>query len=459
MSAPIQNATHHGPIGAKWILGVSLAVIICSVPAVSSFSQTTKSKSVDKQLQKEIIDTVVSYFDRNYVFQDVACQMGEYLYKRLESGDYNEITSTEAFVDSLTVDMRSISKDDHIRIYYRPDEYFKPDKSEEMNDKGWETSLAQNKYFNFDFVKVERLLGNIGYMRFNQFRDAEQAGATAIAALNFLAYCDALIIDLRTNGGGDPSMIQLISSYFFDEPRHLNSFYIRRSDSTQEFWTHPEVKGPRMSDIDLYILVSKHTFSAAEEFAYNLKHMGRATLIGQVTGGGAHHSEFHKIEHLNIELKVPYAMAVNPITGTNWEQVGVVPHIEASYSESYDIAYLEAAKRVKAKTTNDYKAARLDWVICGLQAKLNPIAVDEKILKGYVGKYGIYEISLAGGILYIREGDYPTVELKPLSNSIFQWGNNQCLRIEFNVGDGGHTTTLIAHELDDGTFVLGERTE
>jgi C-terminal processing protease CtpA/Prc len=294
-------------------------VIIYFTLAPTSFSQSEQNKSLDTQRQKEIIDSVVSCYDQNYVFQDVARQMSDYLYKRYENGDYKEITSPEAFVDSLTADMRSISKDDHIRIYYRPDEFFKSDESEEMIDGVWETGLAQDKYFNFDFVKVERLLGNIGYLRFNQFRDADQAGATAIAALNFLAYCDALIIDLRTNGGGEPSMIQLISSYFFDEPKHLNSFYIRKTDSVQEFWTHSDVKGPRMSDIDLYILVSKHTFSAAEEFAYNLKHMGRATLIGQVTGGGAHHSQFHDIEHLNIQLKVPYAEAVNPITGSNWE--------------------------------------------------------------------------------------------------------------------------------------------
>jgi hypothetical protein len=254
-------------------------------------------------------------------------------------------------------------------------------------------------------------------------------------------------------------MIQLISSYFFDEPKHLNSFFIRKTDSVQEFWTHSDVKGPRMSDIDLYILVSKHTFSAAEEFAYNLKHMGRATLIGQVTGGGAHHSEFHDIEHLNIQLKVPYAVAVNPITGSNWEQVGVVPHIKASYSESMDIAYLEASKRIRARTTNDYKAARLDWTISTLEAKLNPTIVDEKILKGHVGKYGIYEISLVGGILYIREGDYPTVELKPLSNSIFQWGNNQYLRIEFQIDQDSKRHSLVAHEIDDGTIFLGERTK
>jgi hypothetical protein len=122
-----------------------------------------------------------------------------------------------------------------------------------------------------------------------------------------------------------------------------------------------------------------------------------------------------------------------------------------------DIAYLEASKRIRARTTNDYKAARLDWIISTLETKLSPIVVDEKILKAYVGKYGNFEISLAGGILYIREGDNPTAELKPLSNSIFQWGNNQYLRVEFQIDQDGKLNSLVAHEIDDGTIVLGER--
>lgn len=441
------------------ILTSVFLVILYIILTATLSGQTTASTPLDAQLQREIIDTVASCFERNYVSLEVAQKMSEHLYNRFSSGAYNEIRSIEEFFDSLTVDMRSIAQDRHINIYYKPDEYFESGIPDETIDEGWKVSLDQEKYFNFDFEKVERLLGNIGYLKFHQFRDAEQAGATARAALNFLANCDALIIDLRRNGGGDPSMIQLISSYFFDEPRHLNSFYIRRSDSTQEFWAHAEVKGPRMSDVDIFILISRHTFSAAEEFAYNLKHMGRATLVGEVTGGGAHHSEFHKIKYLNMEIKVPYAKAINPITGTNWEQVGVVPHIEASYSRSFDVAYLEAAKSARAKMTNAYKVERLDWVILGLQAKLNPITIDEEILKGYVGRYGDYDISLVDGILYIQQGDYSNVELMPLSNSIFQWGTLDYLRIEFQKDQNNMVNKLNAIDIDDGTVLLGERTD
>lgn len=438
---------------------VILTMTACFILTVPTLGKTIENKILSEQLKQEIIDSVTTCFKRDYVSLDLAQEMSQHLYDRFANGAYAGIRSLEEFFDSLTVDMRSISEDRHINIYYRPDAYFESETQDDSIEEGWQVGLDQKRYFNFDFEKVERLLGNIGYLKFHQFRDVGEAGLTARAALNFLAYSDAIIIDLRRNGGGDPAMVQFISSYFFDEPRHLNSFYVRRDDSTQEFWTKAEVEGPRMSDVDIYILISRYTFSAAEEFAYNLKHMGRATLVGGITGGGAHHSEFIKMRHLNMELKVPYARAVNPITGTNWEGVGVKPDIEAFYGKSFNVAYLEAVKGVRAKETNVFKVERLDWVIMGLQAKLNPITIDEEILEGYVAKYGDYDISLNEGVLYIQQGGYTKVELKPLSETVFQWGDLDYLRIEFRKDQGKPTNSLYALDIDDGAVFLGGRTE
>ena len=156
----------------------------------------------------------------------------------------------------------------------------------------------------------------------------------------FLANCDALIVDLRENGGGSPEMIQLLSSYFFSgEPRHLNSFYYRLDEKTEQYWTLPYVPGANLAETDLYVLTSSCTFSGAEEFTYNLKNMKRATIIGEATGGGAHPV---RLEILNdhFVMRVPYARAVNPISKTNWEGTGIEPDVQVPAGRALDQARL-----------------------------------------------------------------------------------------------------------------------
>jgi retinol-binding protein 3 len=106
--------------------------------------------------------------------------------------------------------------------------------------------------------------------------------------MNFLAHVDATIFDLRENGGGDPRMVAMISSYLFDKPTHLNDLYNRKEDSTTQYWTLPYVPGATLADKPAFVLTSKGTFSGAEEFTHNLKNLKRATIVGETTGGGAH---------------------------------------------------------------------------------------------------------------------------------------------------------------------------
>ncbi len=126
--------------------------------------------------------------------------------------------------------------------------------------------------------KLEHLAGNVGYLRLDGFMDPRWAGETAIAAMNFLGGSDALIVDLRYNHGGKPTMIQLLLSYFFDEPRHINSFYIRKANTLKQFWTYARVEGCPMSDANLFVLTSGETFSAGEEFTYDLQAMKRQLI-------------------------------------------------------------------------------------------------------------------------------------------------------------------------------------
>jgi len=198
---------------------------------------------------------------------------------------------------------------------------------------------------NCAFEKVELLPANIGYLKFNGFLDPEICGPTATAAMSFLAHVDALIIDLRSNGGGSPEMVAYICSYLFAERTHLNDLYNRKEDKTAEFWTR-EVPGPRLAKQPVFVLTSKRTFSGAEEFTYNLKNLKRATVIGETTGGGAHPVSGHRIDD-HFMIGVPFARAINPITKTNWEGTGVEPDIKVPASEALDVAKKMAAEQIR----------------------------------------------------------------------------------------------------------------
>jgi C-terminal processing protease CtpA/Prc len=140
---------------------------------------------------------------------------------------------------------------------------------------------------NCGFRKVEILPGNIGYLKFDMFADASFCGPTVVAAMNFLAHVDAIIFDLRENGGGDPKMVALVLSYLFDQPTHVNDLYNRKDDATTQYWTLPFVPGIRLGSAPAFVLIAKRTFSGAEEFTYDLKNLKRATIVGETTGGGA----------------------------------------------------------------------------------------------------------------------------------------------------------------------------
>jgi C-terminal processing protease CtpA/Prc len=163
--------------------------------------------------------------------------------------------------------------------------------------------------------------------------------------------------------GGEPSMIAYLQSYLFDTPTHLNDIVERAGNKTQQWWTLPFVPGARFGGKKpVFVLTSRQSFSGAEEFAYNLKNLKRATVIGETTGGGAHPSRPVKIAN-RFMLELPYARAVNPITGTNWEGTGVPPDVEVSAETALDAAYGSALEKVAATTADVRQKAQLERMI------------------------------------------------------------------------------------------------
>lgn len=438
---------------------IQILILFLLLAFKPSFSQESKPPALNHSQQKVIIDEVSKLLNENYIFPETAAKMQDHIQKKLKDGGYDKLTDPREFAHAVYEDLFSISKDKHLGFRYGPEDakiqlHLKSQDEKEAKEAR-ERRIANSRQDNYGFRKVERLGGNIGYLNFHFFAEAAEGGETAVAALAFLAYCDAIIIDLRENGGGDPTQIQLISSYFFQDPVHLNDIYTRRENRTENYWTLPYVPGKKMPNADLYILTSSSTFSGAEEFSYNMKNLKRATLIGETTGGGAHPTDVMIVQREYL-LAVPYARAINPISKTNWEGTGVKPDVEIPASQAFDKAYQMAIERLYEKASDPERKKELEWILAGQRAKLKPVQLPEETLKKYVGVYEQRKITFENGQLYYQRTG-PKYRLVPMTQTMFSLEGMDGFRLEFTMQDGKATEVVGLY--DNGESEPSKRTQ
>ncbi|WP_116107306.1 S41 family peptidase [Lewinella sp. IMCC34191] len=311
---------------------IVLLIILSSTVKVEAQNLTNESK-------RHIIDAISFHLKDKYVFPDIALSMEADLLKRWQVGEYDHIVDKNIFADSLKNHLYMVSKDKHIGVSYN--EVMASRLREPKEDPTEEFNRINDRVrkFNYGFEELKIMEGNVGYLKLGGFAPTKYAGKTASSAMQFLSNSDALIVDLRDNMGGDDSMIQLLISYLYSEkPVRLNNFYHKEGDETTQLWTLPYVEGSRMPDIPVYVLINEKTISAGEEFAYDLKHLKRAKIIGETSAGAANFGE-EFVVYGDFIAWIPTGRAINPITKTNWEGKGVEPHINVKSVDALDTAY------------------------------------------------------------------------------------------------------------------------
>jgi retinol-binding protein 3 len=357
------------------MLVVAVASSWLALASTSARAQTIPGDGKDVNLSAaqrgEVIEGALKHLDRAYIFPDVAKKMAAAIRERVDKKEYDNITSGRELAVKLTSHLQEVSHDQHLRVSYSA-EPFPKYLQREPTAKEREEMRRFAAVRNFGFEKVERLSGNVGYLDLRGFMPVELAGDTAAAAMNFLANTEALIIDLRQNGGGSPAMVAMLCSYLFPaEPVvHLNDLYYRPDNSTHQWWTLPYVPGKRYLGKSVYVLTSKRTFSAAEEFTYNLRNLKRATIVGEITGGGAHPGGPQPIND-HFSVWVPTGRAINPISKTNWEGTGVKPDIEVPADLALKTAHFGALKKVRDTAAGDPEQTKhLNEIIQKLEKEL-----------------------------------------------------------------------------------------
>ena len=299
---------------------------------------------------REIVTKALELLRANYVFPEQAGQAATAIEARLEAGEYDdldEITLTER----LTRDLQEITGDRHLRVVLgggpgpRRQRIGEPEEPKDHEARRL-AMRRMGRLDNFGIRQVERLDGNVGYLDVRRVAVPANAGPAIGAAMELVAGTYALIIDLRHNGGGAPEGVVFWCSYLLDErPTHLNDIFHADTGETRQFWALPYVPGTRYPDRPVFVLTSGRTFSGGEDFAYTLQALGRATVVGETTGGGAHPTRGFPISAA-VHIGIPFARSVNPVTGTNWQGTGVVPDVPADAERAYDVAYARALEEV-----------------------------------------------------------------------------------------------------------------
>jgi hypothetical protein len=327
---------------------LTLALALC-LPAAASAQDGPHAVPIDAATRTAVISSLADQLRTYYVFPDVAQQVGAQLIAKNAKGGYAAAADTDSFSEALSTDLRALGKDGHFRVGFAPGYHphqqtlskqaLPPEEQEQMRQE-----VASMGY---GVQRVERLNGNVGYMELRAFGPTDMVGDALSSAMALLSGTDAIILDLRRNGGGEPSTVAYLMSHFFaaGDKRHLNDLYFRPTSKTEQYWTTPSVSTHYTKP--LYVLTSARTFSGGEEFAYDVQTQKRGVLVGETTGGGANPGDDFSIGHDFVAF-IPTGRAINPVTHTNWEHVGVKPDIATPAADAQKTAYATILRKLLA---------------------------------------------------------------------------------------------------------------
>jgi hypothetical protein len=293
-----------------------------------------------------VIEHSLELLSANYVFLDRAERAATDVRERAKRGEYDSLTSPAQLAELLSRHLAEATNDRHVHVKLGAVPVSDPRSDSTETKSDLENLRRQAESEEFGIGKPRVLDGNVGYLPFHRFFRAEFAGDALAAAMKDLANTKALIVDLRECRGGDPVMVTLAASWFFEgRPRHWSTISRRLGDTTTQLWTAAWLPGARYVDKPVYVLTAQQTFSAPESFAYELQQTRRATIVGETTGGGAHSGAWFPIDD-RFSIFVPLSRYVSAVSGGDWEGSGVKPDVACDASEALQRAHHLALQEI-----------------------------------------------------------------------------------------------------------------
>ena len=300
-----------------------------------------QADELTKERRAATIDAVLRLLKDKYAYPEIALQMEAAIRERQKRGEYDSIADGNRLAEKLTADLRAVFDDRHLRMSFSAKSI--PAQSSRAGAPTPEEIAAarmRQRRENFGLQKVEILKGNVGLIKLNYFAPLDWAAEAYAAALNVVADTDALIIDVRDNGGSmDINTIPFFCSYLFESPVQIGDIFVRETNETRQLWTYARVAGRKYVDKPVYVLTANRTASGAEAFVGQLKRLRRATLVGEVTAGATMPGGTFRVNE-NFSIWISTGRSVKGAAAN--ENKGVAPDIptvrEKAFGEAYRLA-------------------------------------------------------------------------------------------------------------------------
>jgi len=325
-----------------------IILIVIAMSIISVYSQTKNEVTVKER--NAIIEKIADSLEFYYVNHDIGKQISLQLKINEKNGLYNGTINPDTLAFKLTETLRSANGDLHLSVSHSPKKKTNSNNSNNLDNH------KQAFTFNYGVPEVKILEGNIGYMKiisFSNWNFFEKTKSVMTTSMKFLENSDAIIFDVRDNRGGVPNLVAFLCSYLFDEePVHLAQYYHRYRNDGYGLYTYKYIPGKRLTKVPVFVLVNEKSASAAEEFAYFLKHQKRAIIVGEVTMGAGYGVMSHRLNDRFI-VYISSEEDINPITKTNFEGVGVIPNVKTEKHNTFN-----TAKDLAGKAAEDYKTQK-----------------------------------------------------------------------------------------------------
>ncbi len=340
---------------------VSFSTLACSD---STLTDREKAQVIDGALSR-VRET---YFETGDIQSIEAAIRG-----KVAQGAYRASTGPEAFANQLQDDFRDASKDPHFRVIYVPGEMPRLPTSmkrppETDADRAARVHVEAVLYNN-GFARVQRLEGNVGVLELTNLPDGENMVEKAAAAMTFLKDTSAFILDLRANGGGEITGVDVVLSYFVEGRIHTYDMLARKPEDNLQYFTDASVAGPRYAaEKSVFVLTSRRTFSAGEAMVDAMRTWRHARIVGERTRGGSNAALPTKATDHFI-VGVPFMKTVNVATGKNWNVVGIEPDVAVLADKAQDAAYLLALESIAAATPSAAFREQVQAIIQKLKSK------------------------------------------------------------------------------------------